>query len=369
MKRQLIISIVGFLLIIAIGFVSFKAMTSKKGKEPAPLNIEAAKYVKIITAKFDDNQFSLETNGRLNPRNSIEIFSEVQGTMKPETAKFKVGNFFRKGDIIINIEDEESNLQLMAQKSEYLNILAMSMPDIKSDFPDAFNKWSNFIEKIDIYKPLPDLPEYNSSKEKFFLASRRILSQYFTIKNMEVRLNKYQIRAPFDGTVTQSLIETGTLVRPGQKLGEFAGGGSYELEISLNPQDAELINVGNKVKISTETGNINGSIIRKSSSMDPATQTIRYYVQLTGSNLSDGMYLKAEIEGKVIPNSIKIPRKSIINNSYIYTYENGKLGKADIDILALGSEFAYISGIADGTEIISEPLVSPTIGMKIEKVN
>ena len=368
MKRQLIISIVGFVLILALGFIAFKGMTSGKTKEPATQNFEVTKYVKVIIVDYSDNQFRLSTNGRLNAKNSIEIFSEVQGMMKSGTANFKVGSSFRKGSVLISIDDEEFRLQLLTQKSEYLNLLAMAMPDIKTDFPQSFSKWSNFIEKYDINKPIPDLPEYDNTKEKYFLASRKILGQYYAIKNQELRLEKYIIRAPFDGTVTASMIESGTLVRPGQKLGEFAGSGTFELEISLNPADADLISVGNPVQINIGGNNISGSIIRKSSSMDPMTQTIKVYVQLSGSNLSDGMYLKAEIRGKEIPNSMIVPRKAIINNSFVYFDDGGKLGKKPIEILALGTEDAYINGIEAGTYIISEPVVNPTIGMKIEQI-
>lgn len=368
MKRQLIISIVGFVVILGIGVVAFKMMTSGKKKESTKLNFEAIKYVKTILVDYSDNQFKIMTNGRLNAKNSIELFSEVQGIMRQETSRFKIGNSFRKGDILVSIEDEEARLQLMTQKSEYLNLLATAMPDIKFDFPKSYPKWSEFIDKIDINKALPELPVYESNKEKFFLAARKILGQYYNIKNMEVRASKYVIRAPFDGTVTASMIEAGTLVRPGQKLGEFAGSGSFELEISLNPTDAELIGVGNKVAVRSSDGIINGSIIRKSSSMDPATQTIKVYVQISGQNLSDGMYLEAEIFGKLIPASTLVPRKAIINNSFVYVDDGGKLGTKQVNILALGSDYAYINGITAGSNIISEPIVSPTIGMKIEPI-
>lgn len=368
MKRQMVISLIGFVVIIGIGVVAFRTMANRKVKEPSTQSFEATKYVKVLEVGYKDNQFTMEANGRLNSKNSIEIFSEVQGVMKPETASFKVGNSFKKGTILISIDDEENKLQIMSQKSEYLNLLAMAMPDIKVDFPQSFPKWNAFVEKLDINKPLPELPEYESNKEKFFLASRKILTQYYAIKNLEVRSSKYVIRAPFDGTVTQSMIEAGTLVRTGQKLGEFAGVGTYELEISLNPADADFISIGNSVRVKTSNGVINGSVIRKSSNIDANTQTIKIYVGISGSELSDGMYLQAELIGKKIPNSMLVPRKSVINNSFVYVNNDDKLDKMKVEIIALGSEYAYINGLAEGTLIISEPIVNPTLGMKIETI-
>ncbi|MDX9790542.1 MAG: HlyD family efflux transporter periplasmic adaptor subunit [Candidatus Kapaibacterium sp.] len=368
MNRKLIISLIGSIIIVGLSIVLFKAMSGKKANKASIRTIETTKYVKTIEVNYANNQFVLSGNGRLNAANSIEIYSEVQGIMKQESSGFKVGHYYSKGDSMINIDDEEARLQLASMKSDYLNILANAMPDIKNDFPDEFNKWSLFVQNIDINKPLPDFPKYDNGKEKFFIAAKKILGTYYNIKNSELKLSKYLIRAPFNGTVSNSLIESGTLVRPGQKLGELTGTDGFELEIAINPSDVELINTGSPVRIFNGDVETIGKIIRMSNQIDAATQTVKVFVRVSGQNLSDGMYLKVEITGNHIPNSMVIPRKAIVNNRYVFTYEEGRLGRQEIAILALGSETAYITGPAEGTKIISEQLTNPTIGMKLELI-
>jgi len=368
MNRQITISIVGFVLIVSLGFYVFSAMTSKKQKESEKINFNVTKYVQVQSVEYTDNRFVLSANGRLKSNNKMEVYSEVQGIMDANSLDFKIGNSFKKGQVLIKIDDEEYKLQLITNKSEYLNLLAMAMPDIKTEFPQEFNKWNNFLENIEINKQLPELPVYDSGKEKYFIASRKILGQYYNIKNMEIKLNKYVIKAPFDGIITSSLIEPGTLIRPGQKLGEFAGIGNYELELSLNQEDASLISKGNSVIIDNNGSKLNATVLRKSSSIDPTTQTIKIFVQVSGDNLSDGMYMKANITGQVIPNSMMITRNALINNKFVYINNNGKLDKKEINLLANGSENVYINGLEEGTSVITMPLVNPSLGMQIEPI-
>ena len=63
-------------------------------------------------------------------------------------------------------------------------------------------------------------------------------------------MSKYQIRAPFSGTLTEALVSPGTLVRIGQKLGEFIDPSIYEMEVSINSEFANLLKVGNSVVLS-----------------------------------------------------------------------------------------------------------------------
>ena len=57
--------------------------------------------------------------------------------------------------------------------------------------------------------------------------------QYYSIKNIEKRLSKYNITAPFNGVLTEALVTKGTLIRPGQKLGEFIDTSVFEIELAI----------------------------------------------------------------------------------------------------------------------------------------
>ena len=108
------------------------------------------------------------------------------------------------------------------------------MPDLRLDYPDAFEKWQQYLAKLDMSNSTPDLPETTKDNEKYFITGKGIYSSYYNVKSLEQRLSKYSIRAPFSGVLTNADVTKGTLIRSGQKLGEFIQTGIYETEVSVN---------------------------------------------------------------------------------------------------------------------------------------
>ena len=178
----------------------------------------------------------------------MDLYAEVSGIAKYGAAAFKSGNSFRKGQVLIQIDDSEFRSGLISSKSQFLSSIAQVMPDIKIDFPDYFNEWQDYLNKFDIKKPISNLPKVNESKFKLFLSGRGIYTSFFKIKEAETRLSKFTIRAPFDGSLTESYINEGTLVRIGQQLGEFIQSGIFDLEASLDYETVKQLEIGKQLQ-------------------------------------------------------------------------------------------------------------------------
>jgi hypothetical protein len=128
----------------------------------------------------------------------VNLSSEVPGRIVAVGVPLKVGQRFKKGDLLIQIYDTDARMDLQAKKSQFLNKLAQSLPDIRIDYNGRFDAWMNFFNAIDLEKDLPALPEITTGKEKVFLASRNILGDYYSIKSSEVRLAKLSSQASWN---------------------------------------------------------------------------------------------------------------------------------------------------------------------------
>ena len=113
------------------------------------------------------------------------------------------------------INDAEARLNLQARKSQFLNLIASSLPDFKIDFTEDYPAWQTYFESIEIDKSLNSLPEITTNKVKTFLATKNILGEYYSIKSGEENLRKYYLYAPYDGSIVNVNLETGTVVNPG----------------------------------------------------------------------------------------------------------------------------------------------------------
>ncbi|MFC2114822.1 efflux RND transporter periplasmic adaptor subunit, partial [Bacteroidota bacterium] len=181
---------------------------------------------------------------------------------------------------------------------------------------------------------------------------------FYQIKRSELLLNKYTISAPFDGMLTSTMVETGSLVRMNQKLGEFKGSGSYELELSLTPAEVSFLNVGDQASIFSDKFNtkLTGKVIRINPNLDPTSQTVNVYIQVNGETLKDGMYLHAEVEGDIMISVFEIPRRSLVDNSSVYVLNDSVPVLSSIQLISVRGNYAYIKGLKEGDNVVVDPI-------------
>jgi len=369
--RKLIISTLAIVIIIGLGFFLNGAFSGMAEPPEERQKEEIKLFVKTEKVAYSTNSANIVETGRLSSLQSVDLSAEVQGMILPGNVLLKEGIRFNEGDLIVRIFDDEATNNLKASKSKFMNSLAGILPDIRIDFPESYPKYQDLFNSIKIDKPLPELPVLDSDKEKVFLASRNILNDYFNILSAEVRLAKYKLYAPFNGTYTAVYLEVGSVANPGSRIASMIQTNELEMEVPVRIEDAYWIHIGDKVKVSTKDGHVhwNGKVVRTSAFMDPSSQTLTVYVSLNsepGKTLYQGQYLRAEFESQTLLNSMEIPRNAIFEKDNVFTVANGKLKKNKVDILKTNETTAFIAGLPEGAELVVEPLVNAREGFNAE---
>jgi len=252
-----------------------------------------------------------------------------------------------------------------------LRDLASILPDFKIDFTESYSQWETFFNTIDLEKPLPELPEAHSSKEKTFLASRNIYGSYYNIKSQEASLKKHKVYAPFKGTIAEVSMQNGSFVNPGNPVARIVRTDLLELKIPVESTDVDWISIGSPVKVSTEDGKRywNARITRIGEIINPNTQALDVFLTFSPGRhkIYDGLYLKAEIPGKTVSNSMEIARNAVYNGAKVYVVEKGKLKSKQIAIHKINEHTVIFSGLKEGEELVTEPLINAHNNMKVSK--
>ncbi|MBS2097653.1 efflux RND transporter periplasmic adaptor subunit [Carboxylicivirga linearis] len=334
---------------------------------------KAIRGIHTITANYKDLPGTIETSGRITAFDEIIISSEVSGRLAKGDKLFKNGASFQKGELIVVVKNEEFIFQLQASRSQFMQNVAASLADIKIDFPESYDKWFSFFEKIHSHQNLPSLPEITNSKERVFLAAKSILNDYYTIQSNEARLMKHYIRAPFNGTLKLVNLEVGSAINPGTQLATFTRTDLFELEVPIASENIDIIKPGMKVQIKNKKGELfwTGTVNRIAEVMNAATQSVSVYISIPSTfdhPLYDGMYLSAHIEGKAINQVIGIPRDAIFNGNYVHVLEAKKLKAKAIEKVFYNNETVYIKGIPEGSEVVTEPIMGITDYLEFESI-
>ena len=364
--RKIILSVLGLLLIFS-AFMLAKNMIDNKQK-PRP------KFNKIIKTVFVEKVINKEipivikASGNLVAKNKIELFSEVQGVLHTTQKEFKAGVNFLANETLLNINSDEFYASLQSQKSNLINTITAIMPDIRLDFPQEFNKWQTYLNSFDVNKTTPKLPPFSTDKEKYFVSGKGITTGYFNLKNLEVKLKKYSIKAPYKGILTESFVTDGTLVRAGQKLGEYIDPSVFEMEVSINAAFADLLKIGNSVALTNleRTKTYTGKVVRVNGKVDLASQTVKVFIEVAHSDLKDGMYLEANVVAKSEKDAFEISRKLLVNNKSIYSVKDTILKLIEVNPVYFNAETVVIKGVQNNTQVLTQSVPGAFDGMVVK---
>jgi len=372
--RKSLINIVVIIILFALSYFLYGMLTGFAESPEEKQREDIKLFVRTQKVVYTANTAKIIETGRLSSQHKVDLSAEVQGQILPGNVILKEGTKFKKGELLIRIFDEEAKNNLKASKSRFMNGIAAILPDIRIDFPESYQKYQDFFNSIKIDKPLPELPQLDSDKEKVFLASRNILNDYFNIKSAEVRLAKYRLYAPFNGTFTTVNLETGSVANPGSRIASMIRTDKMELEVPVRIEDAYWIGVGDKVKLSTKDRHLTwtGKVVRKSNFMDPNSQTVTVYIVVSPEKdkpLFPGQYLFAEFASKTLDGTMAIPRNAVFDVDNVFTVEDGLLKKNTISILKKNETTVLFSGLPEGVDVVVEPQVNAKEGAKAEILN
>jgi len=364
--RKFALFAIGTLILLAALLGAYFIVKSNTKEKP-----KVAKVIKTVfvdTVKNSTVPITIPANGNLVAKNRLELYAEVQGVFENSSKDFKAGQPYKKGQLLIGINSNEYYASVQSAKSDLYNLVTSLMPDLRLDYPDAFPVWESYVQDFNMDRSLAALPKASNEKVNYFITGRGVHSAYYNVKNLEQRLSKYRIYVPYDGILTEALVNKGTLVRSGQKLGEFIDTSVYELELAISKTFSDLLQIGEKVTLNTlnKHTNYEGTVSRINGRIDQATQTVTVFVQVQAEDLKEGMYLEAQLEAKDIPNAIKISRKLLVDQSEIFILRDSILDLIEVEPVYFSPKEVVLKGVPDNTIILSKSIPGAYAGMLVK---
>lgn len=347
-------------------YVAYVLVSAEEVKRPtSPKEI---KTVFVDTVVNSTIPIVIPANGNLAAKERVELYSEVQGIFRYSTYPFKPGQAFRTGEILMRIDADEYAASVQSAKSNLYNLITAAMPDLRLDYPDAYPKWQAYLSGFDLEKSTPELPEITSEKERYFISGRNIVTTYYNVKNLERRLSKYILRAPFNGVLTEALVTEGSLIRPGQKLGEFINPKIYELQVAVNKSYSDFLKVGEEVDLKNLEGTQEfvGKVARINASVNQESQTVSVFIDVEDPRVKEGMYLEARIEGRSEENAFEISRKLLNDQKEIYIVRDSILDILTVRPVYFSDKTVVLNDVEDGTVILSRPVPGAYAGMVVK---
>jgi membrane fusion protein (multidrug efflux system) len=362
--RKWILFILGFV-VIALSF----QLSKKIANSNPPPRRQAEKVVKnVFTKEVINGSYNVQipSNGVLEAYQRIKITSRVQGLMQTINPLFKSGQSYRKGQILVQIASSEFNSNVIAQRASLYNLITSVIPDLQLDFPQAYQSWKTYLKEFDVEKATPPLPDMDEDV-RLFISGRGIISSYYSIQNLEKSLTFYTIRAPFDGVLVAANVTEGSLIRPGQELGDFIAPDHYELKVALPKSYVEKIDVGATVELkSIDTQKkYTGTVSRINAKVNTETQSVEVFIRVSSSELKEGVYLEALIGALEFNDVVALDRGLLNGDQELYLVEDDKLMLKKVEVAHFTDSHAVVRGLKDGVVVIAQPIIGAYQGMEV----
>ncbi len=219
-------------------------------------------------------------------------------------------------------------------------------------------------------------------RRKQILAKKAVHERDLELAKLD--LERTEVYAPFDGTISEVFVEKGQYVRPGEPLFRLTNVNRVEvtlpIPISQSGEIARQLAMGVQPRVhladhETAQARWDGKVSRMAPVADEATRTVNLFVVVDNTGRDDplrpGAFVHARIQSETFKNVKLIPRDVVDNDSLLIVQKNkqGQLiaQRRNVTLGKTVNEFVVVlSGLDPGDVVIANNLDVLEPGMLID---
>jgi RND family efflux transporter MFP subunit len=320
---------------IAVGFMSSCSISTKKAEEDKSVSVNV--YYPTIQGGSE-----AYISGKISARQTAMISTRVMGFI--EKIYVKPGDRVRQGQLLVSINSND----MSAKKAQAQAMMTEAAAAVKNARRDYERYQVLYSQKSISSKELENVELNKVSME----SKLRVATQQ--LKEINAMLAYSNIRAPFNGVVTQKLVDEGSTANPGMPILSVEQVGDLNVQASVPENYIQYIHVGSTVEVEIMSQNkiIKGIVSELSPSATLSGGQYNLKIAINDKrNLKSGMY--AGIRMKINGQSDSEPKIMIKQSSVIdYDQLTGVYVAGD-DSIALLRWIRLGKKVGDQVEVLS----------------
>ena len=394
-----VVKIISILIIVgAIGFAGYKLLTEEDKGDGAEIvkaetdegessRKEAPLPVKVINVEKGKLPLRLRVSATADVWEKAVLKSEVRGNIQKIHAS--VGDFVRKGQLLLKMDDRELKLELEKAKTAKLKALSDFLvkedtnmtisqelsPEKKRELEAIKEK---YLKSLDLYskgklkeaefETISD--EYEKSmvfsgelREEIRKAQEGLSNATLTVKQKDLDIKRTFIRAPFDGIIADISVSAGEKINQGQDLLKIVNLDSLYLRGYALESEIRHLSVGTQVRVRFDSFPDKfffGTLKAISPEIDPDKKTITIFIDIDNKKrqILPGMHAEIDIEYKVFEDVVKVPIKAVVSRqerTLVFKVEDNIALWTYVDVGAKNDEdWQILSGLEGGERVVVE---------------
>ena len=207
-STKTIIQIVLVIFLILFGFAGLMTLNALKPpleKKKPPVAMPMAR---TITVHTDTISVPIEGQGTVHPLQEIQLVPQVGGKVVFISPALVDGGEYQKGEVLLKIDPADYKIAVTLAEAR--------VKDAESKFVMAQQESS--VAKSDWHRlnPGAPAPPLVAKEPQLATAKANLAAQKAELERARLNLSRTQLKAPFDGRVSQKKVDIGQYISPGQ---------------------------------------------------------------------------------------------------------------------------------------------------------
>lgn len=347
---------------------------ARRGRPQIPLPL-----VETMKITPDTHFVTLSAMGTVIPSRAITLKSRVGGFVQDKSRELIPGGFFKKGEVMLRLEQEDFLLNVEKQKAVLARLkaglrLEMGKQTVAREELKILQKSSKkAISNADLALREPQLAQIKAD----------IAGAKTDLARANLDLGRTIIKAPFNCMVMAVNVEPGSQVSSQDTLASLSGTDDYWVKATLPTDQLKWVTLprnshdrGSKATITTRDGTTRpGQVIRLLGELGQETRLATLLIAIKDPlgihkkgtiHLLLNSYVQIRIQGAQISHVIALPRNIVRDGDQVWCLYNDQLVIKPIEILWRDANQVFISGGLDlNDKIIISDMASPVAGMAL----
>jgi len=380
MQKSLIqIAIAGVFIagsLVCVGGMILLAPAAERSEPPPRVAI-----VDVIGATPADQVAQVSATGSVQAAQQIQLMPEVSGKIVYQSEDLLPGGRLEKGQTLARIDSRDYHLTVRQQQSQ-VDQAELELQLERGRQSIAAREW----ELLGEGRSADEAP-LALRKPQLANAERAVEAARSGLEQAQLALERTSLRAPFNALITQESIDIGQVVGPAAPVATLVGTDAFWVQVSVPVEDLAQIDIpgingseGSSVQVVQRLNGIDlertGQVLRLAGALDPQTRTAQILVEIEhpmdpidgGLPLLPGAYVDVKIAGKVLADTVAVPRAAVSNGDEVWVVtEDQTLSKRRVDIAWRAADHIIVSsGLGAGDQIVVSPLAVPIEGMPVQ---
>lgn len=356
---------------------------------PDPPTVEPSHVPPLVTVTkpaAHQGHLTVRGNGTVRSVREITLLAEVAGRITWVSNRLVTGGRFRKGEVLLRIDS-----------TDYANAVAMTEAEViqrrfalvttEEEMVLAREEWERLEARLGA-RQSPDTTALGNLalKEPHQKAAAALLrSAEARLANARARLERTQVRAPFNGLVHAKTADLGQYVGPGQALATFYGTDTVEILVPLSSHDAALLGdvwrnsrPRAQATVTADYGGRThaweGYVHRTEGALDQSTRTLGVVVRVnrpyaTTENrppLWVGTFVSVQLEGMALDTYWSLPREALREGNMAWVVRSGRLRMVPVQPIQEVENTVYVTeGVTEDDTVVTSALLVATDSMQV----